>query len=181
VTALRIAQAVHLPLDAVTQTFAILARKGAGKTYTGMVMTEERVKAGLQVVVLDPLGAWWGLRSSADGKREGLPITIIGGEHGDVPLESTAGKVIADLVVDAGSAFILDLSSFESNAAQDRFVADFAERLYRAKAKDKRPLHLMVDEADSFAPQRPQPGQQRMLGALESIVRRGRIRGWASR
>jgi hypothetical protein len=35
----------------------------------------------------------------------------------------------------------------------------------------------MVDEADSFAPQKPQPGQQRMLGAFEAIVRRGRIRG----
>jgi hypothetical protein len=36
---------------------------------------------------------------------------------------------------------------------------------------------LIVDEADAFAPQRPQPGQQTMLGAFEAIARRGRIRG----
>lgn len=174
---MRIAKGFALPSDAVTQTFAILARKGAGKTYTGAVLTEELVKAGLQVVVLDPLGAWWGLRAAANGKDAGLPVTILGGEHGDIPLETTAGKVVADLVIDNPASIVLDLSDFESNAAQDRFVTDFAERLYRAKAKDRRPLHLMVDEADSFAPQRPMPGQQRMLGAFESIVRRGRIRG----
>jgi len=73
VTDLKIATGLDLPIDTVTQTFAILARKGAGKTYTGMVMTEEMVDAGLQMVVLDPLGAWWGLRSSADGTKPGLP------------------------------------------------------------------------------------------------------------
>jgi DNA helicase HerA-like ATPase len=80
-------------------------------------------------------------------------------------------------VVDHGGSFVIDMSMFESNAAQDRFAADFAERLYRAKASNRHPLHLMVDKADSFAPQKPQPGQQRMLGAFEAIVRRGRIRG----
>ena len=174
---LRIASGLSLPLDAVTQTFGILARKGAGKTYTAAVFAEELIGAGLPVVILDPLGAFWGLRSSADGEKPGLPVTILGGEHGDVPLDPHAGKVIADLVVEQPGAYILDLSAFESNAAQDRFVTDFAERIYRLKAAERSPLHLIVDEADSFAPQRPMPGQQRMLGAFEAIVRRGRIRG----
>ena len=174
---LHVAKGLSLPLDAVTQTFGILARKGAGKTYTAAVFAEELIGAGLPVVILDPLGAFWGLRSSADGEKAGLPVTILGGEHGDVPLEPGAGKVIADLVVEQPGAYILDLSAFESNAAQDRFVTDFAERLYRLKATHREPLHLIVDEADSFAPQRPMPGQQRMLGAFEAIVRRGRIRG----
>jgi hypothetical protein len=174
---LRIASGLSLPLDAVTQTFGILARKGAGKTYTAAVFAEELIGAGLPVVILDPLGAFWGLRSSADGEKPGLPVTILGGEHGDVPLDPHAGKVIADLVVEQPGAYILDLSSFESNKAQDSFVTAFAERLYRLKAAERSPLHLIVDEADSFAPQRPMPGQQRMLGAFEAIVRRGRIRG----
>jgi hypothetical protein len=126
---------------------------------------------------LDPTGAWWGLRAAADGKSEGLPVVIIGGEHGDVPLEPTAGKVIADLVVDHPGFYVIDLSSTESNAEQDRFATDFAERLYRRKNKVRTPLHLFVDEADAFAPQRPFEGQQRMLGAFEALVRRGGIRG----
>lgn len=148
-----------------------------GKTYTASVMAEEFVAASLPFVALDPTGAWWGLRSSADGKKEGLPVVIIGGEHGDVPLESTAGTVIADLVVDHPGYYVVDLSSTESNAAQDRFATDFAERLYRRKNKNRSPLHLFVDEADAFIPQQPLDGQRRMLGAFEAIVRRGGIRG----
>lgn len=174
---LHISEGLSLPDDFVTQASAILARRGAGKTYTGSVIAEEAIGHKLPVVILDPTGAWWGLRSSADGTKPGLPVVILGGEHRDVPLESTAGSVIAEVVVEHPGAYILDLSSFESNASQDRFVADFLERLYRLKAKHPEALLLIVDEADSFAPQRPGPKQLRMLGAMEAIVRRGRIRG----
>lgn len=174
---LHISPDLSLPLDAVTQTFAILAKRRVGKTYTASVMAEEMCKAGLPFVALDPTGAWWGLRAAADGKREGFPVTIIGGAHGDIPLEPTAGKVIAELVVDHPGFYVLDLSQTASNAEQDRFAADFAERLYRYKDAHRDPLHLFIDEADSFAPQRPLDGQQRMLGAFEALVRRGGIRG----
>lgn len=174
---LRVASDLTLPLEAATETMAILARRGRGKTYAASVLAEELAAAGQPFVVLDPTSAWWGLRSAKGGKKPGLEVTILGGDHGDVPLEPTAGKLIASFVVDNPGAYVLDLSGFESNAAQDRFVTAFAERLYRAKGSDRRPLTLIVDEADSFAPQRPMPGQQTMLGAFEAIVRRGRIRG----
>lgn len=166
-----------IPPDLVTQTVAILARKRVGKTYTASVIAEEFCKAKLPFVVLDPTGAWWGLRGSSDGQGPGFPVVIIGGAHGDVPLEPTAGKVIADLVIEHPGYYVLDLSLTNSNAEQDRFATDFAEQLYRRKSTHPEPLHLFIDEADSFAPQRPFPGQQRMLGAFEAIVRRGGIRG----
>lgn len=167
-----------LPPDFITQTVAILVRKRVGKTYTASVIAEELCKAKLPFVVLDPTGAWWGLRASSDGRSPGYPVIIIGGPHGDVPLEPTAGKVIADLVVDHPGHFVIDLSLTNSNAEQDRFATDFAEQLYRRKSRQPDPLHLFIDEADSFAPQRPFPGQQRMLGAFEALVRRrGGIRG----
>lgn len=174
---LKISKELSLPADFVTQTCSIMAMRRVGKTYTASVLAEELVAASLPFVVLDPTGAWWGLRASADGKSEGLPVIIIGGEHADVPLEPTAGKVIADLVVDHPGFYVVDLSSTESNAEQDRFATAFAERLYRRKNKCRDPLHLFVDEADSFAPQRPLDGQLPMLGAFEAIVRRGGIRG----
>ncbi|WP_395753355.1 ATP-binding protein [Prosthecobacter sp.] len=175
---MKLTSTLSLPSDVCTRTLAILAQKGAGKTYTAMKLTELMLEAGSQVVALDPTGVWWGLRADADGKPgRGLDLIIMGGEHGDVPLASTAGEIIADFVVESGRSVVLDLSHFESNAAQDRFVTSFAEKLYRLKAQQRTPLHLMLDEADSFAPQRPQNGQQRMLGAFEAIVRRGRSRG----
>jgi hypothetical protein len=84
-----------------------------------------------------------------------------------------SGQLIADLVVDERLSVVLDLSRFRKGE-QVRFMTDFAEQLYH---RNRNPLHLVLDEADAFAPQRPLPGQQRMLGAVEDIVRRGRARG----
>jgi len=162
-----------LPVEAVTETFAILAKRGAGKTYTAAVLVEEMMGAGLPVVIVDPVGVWWGLRSSADGRSDGLPVVIFGGDHADLPLAETAGGLLADLVVDDRVPAVLDLSTLSKSAGR-RFMTDFAERLYH---RNRDPLHLVLDEADAFAPQRTDPGGQRLLGAIEDLVRRGRARG----
>jgi len=172
---LKISDNLQLPAEAVTQTFAILAKRGVGKTYTANVMAEEMLKATLQVVVVDPIGVWWGLRAAANGKDEGLAIVVMGGDHGDVPLESTGGELVADFVVDSGRSVVLDLSHFRKGE-MIRFMTAFTETIYR---RNRAPLHLMVDEADAFAPQKTMHGEgaERLLGAMEDIVRRGRARG----
>lgn len=182
--ALHISDSLSLPLELAARTTAILAQKGAGKTYAALRITEELLAHGQQVVALDPTGVWWGLRAPASaspshGAKGGVsyPVIVLGGEHADAPLEPTAGAIVARFAVESGRSLVLDMSGFESNAAQDRFATDFATALYRLKATQRATLHLMVDEADSFAPQRPMPGQQAMLGAFEAIVRRGRSRG----
>jgi hypothetical protein len=181
-----ISKEVSLADDIVTKTVAILAQRRKGKTYTASVIAEEMVVAKVPFVVLDPTGAWWGLRSSADGKKPGLPVVILGGQHGDLPLERGAGKFIADLVLDHPGWYVIDFSLFESGGAERQFATDFAERLYRRKGQPGMdfPLHLFVDEADRFVPQRVSGGRgegresdQRMLGAFEAIVRRGGLRG----
>src|SRR4051812_21009140 len=113
---LKIAKDLELPNDFATQTVAILARKRVGKTYTASVIAEECCEAKIPFVVLDPTGAWYGLRSSADGKSAGYPVIIIGGAHGDIPLEFTAGKLIAEFVVENPGYYVLDLSGSESDA-----------------------------------------------------------------
>lgn len=173
---LKISDSLKLPSEALTETFAVLGKRGSGKTNFAVVLVEELVGAGLPVVVIDPVGVWFGLRSSADGKSAGLGVTILGGEHGDVPLEEGAGAVIADFVIEAQQPCVIDLSLLRKGQ-QVRFMTDFAERLYHAKATHREALHVVVDEADAFAPQRPQPNEARMLGAFEDLVRRGRSRG----
>lgn len=177
--ALRIAPRFTLPLEYQTHTAAILAQRRKGKTYLASVIAEEMAKQRLPFVVLDPTGAWWGLRSSADGKRAGYPVVIIGGEHGDLPLVADSGKVIADLIVDRPGFYVIDLSLTESQAEQDRFVTAFNKRLYRRKAKlnARDPLHIFIDEADEFAPQRVDKGQGHLLASTETLVRRGGLRG----
>lgn len=175
---LALAPDLCLPNGLVTQTIGILARKGAGKTYTGAVIAEELLAASLQVVIADPVGVWHGLRSSADGQQEGLPIVVMGGDYGDVPLEVASSRLVAEFAVETGASVVLDLSHFRKGE-QTRFMEAFCEALYELKARQqyRTPLHLILDEADALAPQKPMPGQQRLLGAIEDLVRRGRARG----
>lgn len=172
---LHIAEDLVLPLDAVTQTFAILAKRGVGKTHTGSVMAEEMLKLGQPVVIYDPTGAWWGLKSSRDGKSPGFPVVIFGGEHADVPLEETAGATVASVIVDERLPAILDCGLMRKGA-RIRFMTDFCETLYH---KNREALHFFVDEAQTIAPQnlKAMPEAARLLGAMEDIVLQGRRRG----
>jgi uncharacterized protein len=175
VSKLRIAPGLELDADYMGGgTFALLAKKGAGKTYQGRVISEELWKAKVPFVALDPMDAWWGLRAAADGKGEGIPVAIFGGPHGDAPLERTSGKLMADLVIDEELSMVLSLKHFGSRAAERQFALDFLERLYR---RNSELVHLLIDEADLFAPQKPQAGDQPLLGVTENIVRRGRNSG----
>jgi len=173
---LRIADDLALPIDAVTETFLIFGKRGSGKTSTSVVLTEEMIAAGLPVCILDPMGAWWGLRSSADGNGPGLPVTILGGEHADLPLPPESGAAVADLLAAERIPLVLDMFAM-SKTQQRTFVTEFMERLFR---RNRDPLHLVIDEADRFAPQRGSPEGARLLGAYEDIVLRGRKPGIGS-
>lgn len=67
---------LSLPIDAVTQTFAAIGRKGAGKTYLASMLAEQMLDFGAQTVVIDPVGNWYGLRVGADGKSKGKEIFV---------------------------------------------------------------------------------------------------------
>jgi hypothetical protein len=174
---LKISADLSLPLELAARTQCIFAQKGAGKTYAAGVQAEELLGAGAQICVLDPTGVWWGLQSTASGGKGPYEIIVMGGGHGDVPLEPEAGEIIADFLVETGQSVVLDVSQFESQAAQDRFSLALATRLYRLKAHDKANIHIILDEADQFCPLRPQKGQEKMLHAWDLIVRLGRSRG----
>jgi hypothetical protein len=170
---LKISDHLSLPVDLVTLTQAIIAKKGAGKSYCASVQAEEMLKARQQIVVLDPTGAWFGIRSSADGKSDGFPVHVIGGEHADVPLEDSAGEIVAEAIIENRFSAIIDLNMLRK-AQLRRFVTPFLETLYRL---NREPLHLFVDEADDIAPQKPFGDEAAMLGALEDVVKRGRRKG----
>src|SRR5688500_3733878 len=164
---LKLADNLKLPLDVVTQTIAILAKRRAGKSYTMRRLVEELVRARQQVVLIDPKGDWWGIRSSADGKGPGLPIALFGATgrkrqnkpEPDVPLEDTSGKLIADLIVDERLSAILDMSAF-SEAGKIRFLIDFGHQLFQ---RNEEPLHLFLDECDEYLPQKPFKEETRLL------------------
>jgi DNA helicase HerA-like ATPase len=119
---LRLSNDLKLPIEAVTEKLGWLGRTGSGKTYGAQKLAEEMHRAGAQFVALDPVGKWWSLRLAADGKTPALPIPVFGGLHGDIPLEPTAGKLIADVIVDRGISAVVDVSQFEADAQKARFL-----------------------------------------------------------
>jgi hypothetical protein len=171
---IRLAADLALPLDIVTDTLGVLAIKDGGKTYSALLLVEQMVRAGLPVVAIDPTSVFWGLRVGADGVSPGLPVLILGGDHGDVPIEPTAGRAIADFVVAERQPTVIDFRGFRTKADQLRFSLDFLTRLYEA---NREALHVVIDEADDLAPQKPFGEETRVLRAVEVLVRRGRSRG----
>lgn len=171
---LHIADGLALPASVATERLAFLGRTGSGKSYAALKLAELLYDAGAQFVALDPVGVWWGLRLDADGKAPGIAIPVFGGLHGDVPLEPTGGKLVADVIVDRGISAVIDVSQFESDAEKARFAADFAERFFHRKKRAPSAVHVFLEEAQEFVPQNIQRGEERMLHVWQRLVRLGR-------
>jgi len=169
------AVAYVLPLAALDARMAIVGTSGSGKTYAAKGMVEQLLDQQARICVVDPLGVWWGLRAAADGAAPGYPVVVFGGRHADVPIAEDMGNLLGRLVGTRHTACVVDLSELGSSTARRRFMAAFAGALYEANAH---PLHLVLDEADLWAPQRPRPEGMTLLGLIEEIVRRGRVRGF---
>lgn len=176
---LNISPDIKIPLDIATQAVCIFGIRGAGKTNTASVMAEELLRAHVPIAIIDPTDAWWGLRSSRDGKGEGFPVFIFGGSHGDVPLKETDGRVVAEFVAKEGLPVIVSLRHLRK-AAQRRFVREFCEELYHLKGKDEHrsPLTVFIDEAPLFVPKNPLGDVAFTVGAVEDLVARGRNVGF---
>lgn len=177
-TMIKLSDSIALPPSLATLTSAILGVRGSGKTNTGGVIVEDFIAQGVQVVVVDPLDVWWGLKSSASGELPGIPVVIFGGHHGDLPLHSDSAKLVAEVLVENRLSAVLSLRHL-SKSAQRRFVGEFAEQVYqlKGKAKNRTPLNIAIDEASSFIPQRFQSDMAKTVGAIEDLVRRGRSSG----
>jgi hypothetical protein len=171
---LKISPDLALPLDAVTQKFAFLGRTGSGKTYAASKLAEEMLAAKAQIIVLDLVGVWYGIRLAADGKGPGFPIPVFGGLHGDVPLEPTGGQLMADLIVDRGLSVVLDISQFEHDSDKARFGMDWAGRFYFRKKAAPSAVHVFIEECQELVPQNPQKGEERMLHAFQRMEKLGR-------
>lgn len=175
---LTISDELNLPLDAATQTFAFIARKGAGKTYACGKLVEQLLGAKVQCIVLDLVGNWWGLRLSSDGKGKGFDIPVLGGLRGDIPLNAESGGLIADIIVETGKSMVIDISQF-SLGDRKKFATSLGERLWQQKKADAHPspLHLVIEESQLIVPQNVDPGSARMVGIYEEIIRLGRNYG----
>lgn len=163
---LKISKDFELPNNAVTKTMAIIAKKGAGKTYTAGVIEEEFAKNGIPFVVIDPMGHHWGIKSK-------YPVYIFGGKNADVPISPEIGREVAQTIVKMGISVVIDISSF-SKSEQRRFVHDFCDELFKI---NETPRHLFLEEAPEFVPQIVRQEDAKVFSAIDRLVRLGRGKG----
>ncbi|MGH6792541.1 MAG: hypothetical protein ACRECF_07365 [Methyloceanibacter sp.] len=166
-----------IPDAALDDRLGFIGTSGSGKTYNAGGAVERLLHRKARVVIVDPLGVWWGLRLKADGRRPSdLDVVIFGGPHGDLPLNEHAGALIGETAATMSESCIVDLSELGTKAADRRFMTAFLETIYRKAGGE--PFHLVVDESDLFAPQKPPKGDETLLNLMEQIVRRGRVKGF---
>jgi hypothetical protein len=165
------------PAEVATQVIATLGMRGSGKSTTMAVIAEGLLAAKVQVVILDYVGIWFSLRLQSDGKTPSpYQIAVLGGRHGDIGIQPTAGKVVAEALAHTYQPAVLDVSEF-SKGDRCRFATDFAEAFFAAKKRSPGPVLVILEEAQRFVPQKMFTGQERMLGAFEEIAEVGRNYG----
>lgn len=173
---LYISDEVALPIEAATQTFLVVGKRGSGKTNTAARIVEQLLAAKVPVVILDPVDAWWGLKASRDGKGAGHSVYVFGGRHADLPLEAGAGALIADFLCEHQASMVLSCKHL-SGMERSRFMVDFTMAVYRKWTRGV--MHLVLEEAHELAPQAPPKGEkaEEMLGAFKRLWKLGRSTG----
>lgn len=166
-----------IPVEVLAQHTAILGKTGSGKTSTSKLAVEQVVADGFHVCVLDTIKSdWWGLISSSDGKKPGLPFKVLGGPRGHVPLHASAGKAIGRLVGSGKLPLsIVDMADFEPGGVQ-KFFSEFAAELMRSM---QGVLYLVIEEAHEVAPKERAGfgGESICLHYAKKLATAGRSKG----
>lgn len=169
-----------IPDEALDDRLGFVGTAGSGKTYNSGGAVERILSRGGRVIIPDPLGVWWGLRLNSTGSAASpYSVVIFGGQHGDLPISEQSGAIIGETVAGMAESAIIDLSGIGTKAGERRFMLAFLTALHNHASRE--PVHLIFDEADLWAPQRildREGDAAKLLGQMETIVRRGRIKGF---
>jgi hypothetical protein len=113
------------------------------------VAVEQVVANGFRVCVLDIIMSdWWGITSSANRSTPVRSFKVLGGSRGHVPLHSSAGTTIGQLVGFGQLPLsIIDMADIEPGSLQRLFV-EFAPALMRHA---RGAIYLVVEEAHGLA------------------------------
>lgn len=166
-----------IPAGVFDQHIILLGKTRSGKSTAMRVLAEGRMDADEPVCIIDPKGDWWGIKSSADGKKAGYPIVIFGGEHADVPINEHSGSAVAELIATGNRSCLIDLGGWMVGE-RTRFFVRFASTLFKLSRGQR---HLLVDEVHNFAPQGKimDPDSGKMLHWANRLASEGLGRGIA--
>lgn len=163
-----------VPLDMLeTGHVLVVGTTGSGKTYLMRGLAERLRDNGRRIAIVDKLGVFWGLTLDGNGRDPGLEFVIFGGRQPHaIPMTPVDGGRLGRIVIEKGVPAIFDLSQWKPDE-QEAWVADFADAVFEANY-GRGPLHLVLDEAQSWA---PQGAKSEALGSVRRLIEQGRGNG----
>ena len=153
--------------DVATSGTAILAMRGAGKSWLNAVLAEGLAAARLPFVIVDPEGEYWTLKVQFPG------VVVAGGDHADVPLALEIAETLAQVALEERLELVLDLSDLRREQ-QVQFLARFLEELFFRETEMRIPFWVSLEEADLWV---PQTGNPPCKVPVLDVCQRGRKRG----
>jgi len=152
----------------------LFANPGAGKSYTVALLVEQWLDQGGTVVVFEPRAEWHTL-------KQRYPVQVVGGPFNqDVPLVESEPTLYADVVVEQGVSMVFYTGDIEDEESLVKFVYRFVNRLLRLQEKVHRPILLVIEETQEYAPRTtsghiaPPWVYSRMIKGLKDCFTQGR-------
>ncbi|HEX8402269.1 MAG TPA: DUF87 domain-containing protein [Allosphingosinicella sp.] len=157
-----------LDLDRLIGTHAcVVANSGGGKS--GLIRRLlETTHGRVQHIVLDIEDEFYTLRERFD-------YVIAGGDGGDAPITIDSAEGLALATLQHGFSLIVQLNDLGASAPQ--FVGRFLSAMISAPKQLWRPVLVVVDEAQVFA---PQDGATAATAGMKALIAQGRKRGFTA-
>lgn len=169
---LRLSDNLWLDLDAFKDEglrAAVLARSGGGKSNLVALMVEQLLEQGAQVCIIEPIAEYYTLKSA-------FGDVLWVSNEGDVPIFAGAYGVYTDLL-ERGASLILTVGDLEDELEEKSFVGSILQSLYQKWKRVRRPIFLVIEEAEGFAPQMWTREDRPCLAAMSKLAKRGRKLG----
>ena len=148
--------------------FSILAMSGHGKSNAAADLVEDVLDNHAQVIIIEPIPEWHTLKAKYNN------VVVVGGPYQDLPLEPAFAHEYVKSALEKGISLVVNVSDIEDEADQIKFVSSFLWNLYRLEQKYRRVLFLVLEEADTWAPQNWDAITKQSLSRVSLIAKHGR-------
>jgi hypothetical protein len=147
---------------------------GSGKSWTSALIVEQWLTQGGTVVIFEP-------RSEYHTLKEKFDIVVFGGVYSkDMDFLPVTPKVYAKSLVEDGVSMIFYTDDIENEEKLIDFTSKFIRHVLKLQETHKRPILLIVEEAQEYAPlstkgrQAPPWVYGRMIKAFKDCFLQGR-------
>jgi len=150
-----------------------LGETGFGKSYGVAVIVEDALEQNTLVMIVEPLAEWHTLKVRYPN------ICVVGGAYADLPLNVEFAREYVRAMLEYGISMVFDLSddAFTTDLEQQTFVMHLNNALYKWNQKYHRPIVVVYEEADMWAPQKWDRVTKPVLISTSKIALRGRKLG----